>query len=210
LDTPASIVLLNDIQLLELLCSREDDNLAYKHFVERFLPDVTEECNRICKARKLDSHIGIQISHDTFERVRKYKSFKKDEIRLPNQRKGIIVYLMRISIRLFDDHHRMEKRKDITHKTYFEEILDEVNPNIDVKDLKNKKDLAVFIFNKLNPKEKKVILTDLEYKKHQKYLPDDVTTTLATEMNVKNDTVRKIRNRAIEKIKKAIDEINQN
>jgi DNA-directed RNA polymerase sigma subunit (sigma70/sigma32) len=52
-------------------------------------------------------------------------------------------------------------------------------------------------------------LADLEYKRHYKYLPDDVIDGLATELNIKRDTVRKIRERAIEKIKDAINEINQ-
>jgi len=62
---------------------------------------------------------------------------------------------------------------------------------------------------KLNFKEQRVILTDLEYKRHHKYLPDDVIDTLAKQLNIKKDTVRKIRERAIEKIKKAIYEINK-
>lgn len=210
METNEAISQLNDIQLLEQLCSRQDDDLHYKHFVERFLPDIKNECDRICRTRKIDHHIGKQISHETFERVRKYKSFKKDSIKLPNHRRGILVYLNRISIRLFNDHHRKEKQKDVVHRTYFEEILDGVESVVDVKALKNTKDVAVLIFNKLNEKEKKVVIKDIEYKKHQKYLPDDVTTSLSEEMGVKKDTIRKIRLRAIEKIKKAIDEINQN
>ena len=68
----------------------------------------------------------------------------------------------------------------------------------------------ILILKKLNPKERKVLIKDIEYKRHQKYLPNDVIISLALELNVKRDTVRKIRERAIEKIKKAIDEINQN
>lgn len=57
--------------------------------------------------------------------------------------------------------------------------------------------------------ERRVILTDLEYKKHHKYLPDDITEQLSKELGVKKDTVREIREPAIEKIKSWIDEINR-
>jgi DNA-directed RNA polymerase sigma subunit (sigma70/sigma32) len=79
-----------------------------------------------------------------------------------------------------------------------------MNANI----LKNKKDIALSILQKLNKREQKVILKDIEYKKHFKYLPDDVTETLSVEMGVKKDTIRKIRKRAIEKINKLINGIN--
>jgi 5S rRNA maturation endonuclease (ribonuclease M5) len=61
---------------------------------------------------------------------------------------------------------------------------------------------------KLNKKEQVVILTDIDYKRGRKYLPPDVNELLATKINVKLATVRKIRERAVKKIKLAIDEIN--
>ncbi|MBK7763326.1 MAG: sigma-70 family RNA polymerase sigma factor [Bacteroidetes bacterium] len=143
-------------------------------------------------------------------RVRRYKSFKSDEIKLPNHHKAIIVYLNRISIRLFNDHYRKERKEDAIHRTYFDDIHEKIDSTIDFKALKEKKDLSVIIFNKLNEKEKRVVLADTQHKKHQKYLPDDVTATLAEELSVKHDTIRKIRKRAIEKILKAIDESNKN
>lgn len=210
MEKQSAIAQLNDIQLLEHLCSSEDDQHPYNQFVVRFLPTLKDECKRICGARKLDQHVGEQIAHETFERVRKYKSFKKDSIKIPNDRKAILVYLKKISIRLFNDHHSKEKNKDVQHKTYFDSILEACNSTVDVKGLKNNKDTALLIFKKLNKKEQKVVLKDIEYKKHQKYLPDDVTAALANELGVKQDTIRKIRLRAIKKIKDAIDEINQN
>jgi DNA-directed RNA polymerase specialized sigma24 family protein len=201
---------MSDVILLEQLCSNDDDHHHYTHFVNRFSSELQEECKRICSMRKLDHHIGQQIANETFERVRKYKSFKKDAIKLPNDRKAILVYLKKISIRLFNDHHRKENKKDVTHRTYFEDILLASNSDIDIKALKNTKDIALIIFKKLNIKEQKVVLTDIEYKKHQKYLTDDVTAVLAQELNIKPATIRKIRERAIKKIKEAIDEINQN
>ena len=53
------------------------------------------------------------------------------------------------------------------------------------------------------------MLADIDYKRGQKYLLDDISEILAEELGVKKDTIRKIRERAIEKINKAIDEINQ-
>jgi hypothetical protein len=70
------------------------------------------------------------------------------------------------------------------------------------------KELTLHAFKRLSLREQKVILADIEYKRHYKYLPDDVTDKLATELKVKKDTIRKIRERAKTKIKKAIDEFN--
>jgi DNA-directed RNA polymerase sigma subunit (sigma70/sigma32) len=72
-----------------------------------------------------------------------------------------------------------------------------------------KRDFATIVYNKLNKKEKEVVLTDLEYKKGQKYLPDDVSEILANRLGVKKGSIRKIRQRAINKIKLALDEINK-
>lgn len=208
--TLTEIYQLSDVHLLELLCSSDDDQLLYEQFVNRFIKDVQGECLRLCERRKLDTHVGIQIAHETFERLRKYKSFKVDQIKLTNERKAILAYLNRISTTLFSSYYTHEKNRGTVHKTYFDDILNatECSPG-DVKALKKQKDLSVFIFKKLNPKEQKIILADLEYKRHHKYLPDDVIDSLAEELNIKRDTVRKIRERAIEKIKNAINEINR-
>lgn len=200
---------LSDIGLLELLCSQYEDELLYTQFINRFLPDMILECNKICKSRKLDRHIGIQIAHETFERVKKYKSFKSDKIKLPDDRRAILVYLLKISTRLFNDHYRKEKSKEENHRNYFDDICDSNELKTDVKELKNKKDISCLIWGNLSDKEKRVVLVDMEFKRHQKYLPDDVTESLAKELNVKKDTVRRLRKRAIEKINKTINEINQ-
>lgn len=201
---------LNDLALLEQLCSSDDDTDLYGEFVKRFITDLTSHCADVCKKRKLEHHIGKQIAHETFSNVRKYKSFKTDGIKIPNSRAAILVYLKRISINLFNDFHNETKKKGVTHKSYFDDILEANENALDVIGLKNKKDFALFIFNKLNKKEQTVILADIEHKKFQKYLPDDITEDLSLELNVKKETIRKIRERAIEKINKAINEFNEN
>jgi DNA-directed RNA polymerase specialized sigma24 family protein len=204
------INLLTDVELLEQLCSSKDDDLLYKEFLRRFLPEVKSRCELTCKQRKLDKHLGLQIAHDTFERFRKYKSFNIEKVKLHDKSKAIIVYLCKISTSLFNNFHRDEKHEESNYKTYFDDILESVDPTASsIESLKNKKDLAVFIFCKLNSKEKRIILTDLEYKRHHKYLPDTVIEELARELSLKPASIRKARERAIEKIKKAIDEINQ-
>lgn len=201
---------LSDIQLLENLCSTEDDVVLYDQFVNRFLPDVQKECLRICERRKLDPHVGKQIAHETFERTRKYKSFKADQVKIPNSKKAVHVYLMRIASRLFNSYHKKEKKEEVLHKTYFDEILESQEGTIDVQELERKKEITLTVFEKLNYKEKRIILADLEHKRSHKYLPDDVIDSLAEELNIKRDTVRKIRERALQKIKKAINEISPN
>jgi DNA-directed RNA polymerase specialized sigma24 family protein len=210
LQLQAAISKMSDVQLLEQLCSTVDDQHHYDHFVKRFLPDVQAHCDRICIVRKLDNHVGLQIAHETFERVRKYKSYSRDGSKVPDDRKAILGYLKRISTRLFNNHYNNGKKKDIVHKSYLDDIMETVSATVDVKALKNKKDVAVIIYGKLNKKEQAVVLKDIEYKKHQKYLPDDVTATLAAELKVLPGTIRKIRARAIEKIKNAINEVNKN
>ena len=209
METTYEIEQLSDVQLLELLCSITDDNIAYSHFVDRFLPHVEKECLKICNTRKIDQHVGQQIAHETFERVRKYKSFKKDEIKIADEKKAVIVYLNRVSTHLFSDFYNKEKKENTVHKTYFDDIIASQESYNDIEGLKRKKDTAIAILKKLNPREKTILLKDIEYKKHSKYLPDDVVKALAQELNIKPDTVRKIRQRAIEKIKTAINEINQ-
>jgi len=198
---------LDDISLLELLC-KTDNNEVYDEFVNRFYRDVLEQCEIKCKSRNIDLHIGKQIAHETFERVRKYKSFNKSKLNTKNQRKAILGWLYRFLIRLFYDYHNSQKNKKVQNNSYFDDLA-EYAETINVENLVFKRDLAIIIYNKLNKKEKEVVLTDLEYKKGQKYLPDDVSETLANSLGVKKGTIRKIRQRAINKIKLALDEINQ-
>ena len=206
----AAIAQMSDVQLLEELCSTEEDEHHYDQFVKRFLADVQKHCNAVCIARSMDKQVGQQIAHEVFERVRKYKTYSKDGSTLPDNRKAILVYLKRIATNLFNDYYNRVKKRDIPHRSYFDDIFEAARDKIDVKALKDKKDVALTIFKKLNKKEQTVVLKDIEYKKHQKYLPDDVTADLAHELKVRPDSIRKIRARAIEKIKSAIDEINKN
>jgi RNA polymerase sigma factor (sigma-70 family) len=206
-----STKLLSDLELLCHLCTVEDDKEAYDEFVRRFYGDVRAECERRCKAQKLDLHIGVQVAHDTFENVRRYKTFRQDEIRIANSRKAILAYLIRIAVNLFNDHHRREKKQkeQIHHKSYFDDLLGEMDKRNDPARLKQIKDITFQIFKSLNQREQKVVLADTEHKKHQKYLPDNVTERMAAEMGIKKDTVRKIRERAIKKIKTPINEFNK-
>lgn len=198
------------MELLEQLCSSKEDDLLYKEFLRRFLPEVKSRCELTCKQRKLDKHVGLQVAHDVFERFRKYKSFDIQKVKIDDKRKAIIVYLFKIATSLFNNFHKDEKQEEKNYKTYFDDILESVDLSASsMESLKNKKDLAVFIFGKLNSKEKRIILADLEYKRHHKYLPDSVIEELASELSLKPASIRKARERAIEKIKKAIDEINQ-
>lgn len=198
---------LDDISLLELLCKTDSDE-AYEEFVNRFYNEVLVQCKIKCKSRNVDLHIGKQIAHETFERVRKYKSFNKSKLKTNNQRKAILGWLYKFMIRLFYDYHNSQKNEEVKINSYFDELA-EYAETINVESLAFKRNLAIIIYNKLNKKEKEVVLTDLEYKRGQKYLPDDISETLANKLGVKKPTVRKIRQRAINKIKLALDEINQ-
>lgn len=200
---------LSDLELLKLLCSSDQDEDLFREFSRRFWSDLLTECMEICKKRKIDSQIGTEIAHETLERVKKYKSFQEDGIRLPDERKAILVYLYRIANRQFITYYNKQKRTEEVHKTYFDDIQNNFTESTDTSDLKFKKEIASKILKKLNPKEREVFLVDLEHKRHQKYLPDDILEFLSEKLKVKKDTIRKIRERAITKIKKAIDEINQ-
>lgn len=202
---------LSDIELFIALCTEQSDEAVYAEFVNRFLPEVSKECIQICKKRKLDQYLGLEIAHETFEKARRYKTFKADEVKAPDSRKGILVYLFRIATNLFNDHHNREKRKNgvHVHKNYFDDLFCPPERGTSPERLVEIREAALQIYSRLNKKEQKVILTDLEYKKHHKYLPDDVNKHLAEVLGVKKSSIRKIRERAIIKIKEAIDEINR-
>lgn len=159
--------------------------------------------------RKLDPHIGTQIAHECFEKVRKYKTFKVDEVKIKDCRKAVMAYLYRIIQNLFNDYQRSAERKEsvVVNKSYFDGLLEDKSVGDDPERLQQVKKKAVDVLSSLSPREQKVILTDLEYKRSQKYLPDDVIELLAAEFGVKKDTIRKIRERAIQKIKNAINEV---
>ena len=155
--------------------------------------------------------MGIQIAHETFEKVRRFKTFNFNETRVAEVHKGILLYLIRIAVNLFNDYYRKEKREQTQsgHNNYLTGLFDAAVTEQDPDRLQYIKDTAIQIFNQLSDREKKVILTDIEFKKHYKYLPDDVNERLANELGIKKDSIRQIRGRAIAKIKGAIDEISQ-
>jgi DNA-directed RNA polymerase specialized sigma24 family protein len=200
---------LSDLELLELLCSSTDDTVPYAEFAKRFLPDLQKECKKVCKRRKLDPHIGTQIAHECLESLRKFKSFTRDKIKIPDERKAILVYLYASATNRFNDYYNAKKRKEIPIRSYFDDIQDEFAVLTDAKDLKKIKEFTEVILKKLTARERIVVLKDSDYKRHQKYLPDEVTTELVELLRVKPDSIRKIRERAITKIKNAINEINQ-
>lgn len=200
---------LSDIELLELLCSSEDDTVPYAHFVKRFLPYLQKECKKICQNRKLDPHIGTQIAHECLENLRKSKTFRKEKIKLHDEKKAILVYLFATATNRFNDYYNTKKRKEIPIRSYFDDIKDEFTALIDPGDLKRRKDLTEQIMKQLTPREQTVVLKDIEYKRYQKYLPDEVSSELAEQLKVKPESIRKIRERAITKIKNAIHAINK-
>ncbi|MGN6604527.1 MAG: RNA polymerase sigma factor [Ginsengibacter sp.] len=204
--------LLPDIELFVALCKNPSDEDSYNEFVRRFLPDVVEECKRKCRYNRVDWQTGREIAHQALENARKSASFKEPE-NLKDPRKAILVYLFAIVTNLFNDHFRKKKRQQelqtTNHKTYFQNLIETSQYENDPEKLQNVRDNALFIFNKLSKKEKTVVLRDIEYKKHHLYLPHDVTEQLADELGIKKASIRKIRQRASDKIKKAINEINQ-
>ena len=198
---------LTDEDLLTRLCSEEDDTAFYEEFVKRYHDCLIEECRKISQRRQLDEQVGNQIAHDCFEKVRKYKKIKIDGVEIKGARKAVMSYLYRIVTNLFNDHQRKIKNQDEPNRTYFDGILDDDGAGKSPEELLVMKERALAIFGKLNPKEQKVILTDLEFKrvKNYKYLPEDVNELLAQELGVKKDGIRKIRERAIKKLKIAIN-----
>lgn len=198
---------IDSIELLELIRD-SDDNEAYKEFVQRFLPIVKDQCLTKCKLRRLDKSIGLQIAHDTLEKTRKPKSFKREKLNGSDTKSKITGWLFRISSNLFYDYHNSQKCNDHFYNFYIDELSSKAS-EINVNSLAEKRDLSIQILQKLNPKEREVVLTDIEYKRSQKYLPEDVNESLANRIGVKRSSIRKIRERAIMKLNNAIDEINQ-
>lgn len=193
--------------MLELI--RDDgDEIAYQEFVSRFLPKVKDECVNKCKLRKIDKHIGIQIAHDTFEKVKNSRSFKREKLNGGGSKNAIIGWLYRISSNLFYDYHNSKTNNNQFNESYFDDLKGyakeaSVNSNAEIRDI------TEIMLKKLNFKEREVLITDIEYKRSQKYLPKDVNEYLSNRLNVKKSSIRKIRERAVKKIKNAIDELNK-
>ena len=206
MNRPPNVKSLTDVELLERLSSSDED-IVYTEFVNRYYKDVKRECLLKCQKRKLDKHIGEQIAHETFERVRKSKTFDKNKLTCDDQRKSITGWLYRIQSNLFYDYHKSQNEKTEKIEFYLDELFQGVTQSSGAE-LSDKRDIASKIFKKLSPKQKTVILKDIEYKRFQKYHKTDVLDELATELGVTKSSIRKIRERAIKKIKDAIDEIN--
>ena len=202
-----NVTTLTDIELLERLATSNEDTV-YDEFVNRYHSLIKNECLKKCKKRKLDKHIGTQIANDTFARVRKSrKSFNRDKLTSTNQKSAILGWLYRIQSNLFIDYHNSQKTN--TEKVEF--YLDDLSENVKIpigRELSYKRDIAERIFSKLSPKQKEVVLKDIEYKRFQKYHKTEVLDELANDLGVKKSSIRKIRERAKIKIKDAIDEIN--
>lgn len=155
--------------------------------------------------RGIDPHVGETIAHEVFERQRKYKSFRKDHFRGGDGHKWVLAYLTQAASRLFLNHHNEQKRKEELPDTYIDELKAEAQA-IDPVRLLETRERTAAAMKKLTKRELDVVLTDLEYKRHTKYLPDDVILALAKKHNVKPDTIRKWRQRAKEKLNKAFNE----
>lgn len=197
-----------DLDLVHMLCTSDEDQKPYNELVRRFLPEVKEGCKKKCKLKRLDPHIGEDIAHEVFARIRRSKHIKKEKIKNSDPHRGILAYLLVTAEHLFVDHFRQEKRSEEVHVTYFDQLQEQAQA-IDPEHLKSIKDIAETLFKKLNAKEQAVILADLEHKRVGKYLPDEINEALSKSLNVKPASIRKIRERAIAKLNGALNEINQ-
>ena len=193
---------------MNILCSTEDDQSLYDELVRRFLPEVNQQCEDKCKLRKLDPHVGQEIAHQVFERVRKYKSFKNEKTKVRNPHKAVLAYLMVCAGRLFLNYSKKEKRQDESPDTYISDLRAEASAT-DPARLQEIKEKTALAFGRLTPREREVVLADLEHKRHTKYLPDDVTTELCERLGVKPDTIRKLRQTAKLKLQQAFNEFNE-
>lgn len=196
----------SDTELLEFICSNEANDLSYSIFVNRYIKDVETQCIKICERRKLDKHVGLQIAHDAFAKIKKYRSFNKSKLKGNNERRAILGFVYIICINLFKDYHNKNKETATNPTSYFDELKSTIK--FDVKNNQQIKDYTLRILKKLNAKEIRVLQTDIEYKRHHKYLPDEVVSTLCEELNIKESGIRKLRERLTVKIKKEIDVIN--
>lgn len=205
--TSQDILQLSDADLLEYICTTDNGEVAYQEFVNRYIKDVGDTCKNLCKWRKLDEQIGVQIAHDAFEKVRRLKSYKKDNGR-SNERKAILGFFYIVCLNLFNDHYNKNKNKGeyVSQPNYFNQISESLKDT--AYSNQAKMEITLKILKTLNKKEIRVITLDIEYKRHQKYLPDEVISELCKELGVKEASIRKIRERAITKIKKEIDVIN--
>lgn len=204
----AQFASLPDLELMDALCSTRDDQSLYNELVRRFLPELKQLCLKKCKLRNIDAHVGEQISHEVFERVRRYKSFKKDKIRTQDGHAAILSYLTRFATRLFLNYFDEQKRKEELPDSYITQFRDEASA-ADPARLQEIMEKTAQAFSKLTPRERAVVLADIEYKKHTKYLPDDVVKNLSQRHGIKPDTIRKLRQTAKQKLQQAFDEINE-
>lgn len=198
---------LSDADLLEYICTTDNEEVGYNEFVNRYSKDINDICKKLCKWRNLNEHVGTQIAHDAFERVIRLKSYKKENSR-SNNKKAILGFFYTVCLNLFNDYYNKNKNKDeyVSQPNYFDQISESFKDTPQSNE--TKKEIAAKILKKLNPKEIRVLTVDIEYKRHQKYLPDEIISELCEELNVKEAGIRKIRERAITKIKREIDVIN--
>lgn len=204
--TTPEIKKLSDGDLLEYVCANHGDEVAYSEFVNRFLSELQDICEKLCARKKLDDHIGLQIAIDCFEKARRSASFDKRKANQTDERKAVVGYLYRVAYNLFTDHYNNSKKEVEYHSTYFDELQSEV---ADLNTLQNQKEVTDQILKKLNKKEQRVLLVDIEYKRHHRYLPDNIIDALSVELGVKPASIRKLRERAKNKVKIAIDEYNE-
>ena len=198
----------SDPELFHLLCTEDDDRAPYAEFVRRFLPELNTFCKRKCELQSLDRHVGETIAHDVFERIRKSKTFNRDHFSGGDGHKWVLAYLLTSARRQFLDLFNKQKRQDDVPISYFDELRKKYDA-IDPGKLKECKDLTELIVKKLTRNELAVAVADLEYKKHTKYLPDDVNLGLCEDLGITPAGVRQARARYKQKLNKAIDEINK-
>lgn len=208
--TAAEIKQLPDADLLEYVCNVAGDEVAYSEFVNRYLPDTQTMCTKISGQRKLHVHVGLQISHDALAKFRGLKSFDRNKLKPPDdERKSINNLIYAICVNLFNDHHKKENRQAPEKQSfYLDEIFENAFVNGKTLDNARKKELTARLFKRINKKEQKLLLADMEYKKHQLYLPDHIVASLCEELEVTDSGLRKMRERIIKKFNKEIDVIN--
>jgi len=181
---------------------------AFIVFCFRYREDVQRKIRIVAGNWGYDSTVADGIAEKTFERFRKYLSFKPDECGKKIIDTCVILYLLKIAGRLLADH-----RKAILHPNPFlgdEEIirdfpdLDAWPVSVERKAIMQKKyDIIKGALDRLSPKHKIIYLTYKQYEQQLSEgfnLPRTLQKSLQDELGLAQVSIRVYKKEAFDTV----------
>lgn len=212
----ASIIQINNLSNSDLIEFLKQPNPSVfslsqlkTEFHDRFKNRLFQKCERMCNRSRLDTDTAKDIFQETF--LKAFVSINKftlpEELNDQHAVNKITKWLNKIALNLFVDY--LSKQKKVSYVEEFNDEAsiseeDEFDIELSFNNTINTEVILQTTWDSLTENERLVIIICIKNGCLQnKHMPDGILTEISKRLNVKKDSIRQIKLRALKKFRQA-------